>query len=150
MLIDAMKRQFGNTFDVLEAAIKSFTPDQWIRGSAPFNGPGRAAAHALLCAEGYTRDDKSIREKFGMPVWQMSDADLPTQRQVVEYAAEARSKTMAWIDAMGDGGLSASCAEDKSTLGLERVVYALRHLQHHTGEICAYQKQCGLDPAPWR
>ncbi len=36
MLIDAMKRQFNNAYDVLEAAIKSFTPEQWRAGAAPW------------------------------------------------------------------------------------------------------------------
>jgi len=150
MLTAALKRQFDRAFDVLEAAIESFTADQWVRGSPPFDGPARAVAHALLCGERYTADDESIHQKFGQPVSQMSNTDLPTQQQLKEYAVEVRRKTLAWIDSMGDDGLGPLYPGDPSKTGLDQVVYALRHLQHHTGEACAYQKQCGLEPARWK
>ena len=150
MLVEALKRQFNNAFDVLEAAIGTFDQEQWQTGSPPFNGPGRAVAHVLQCAEFYTCDDQAIMAKFGKKVWQMSDVELPAQEQMLRYVSDARAKTLAWIDAIGDQGLSAPYGNDESVNGLERVVYALRHLQHHTGEVCAYQKQHGLGPAPWK
>ena len=63
---------------------------------------------------------------------------------------QARALTAEWIDAIGDPACGASWDADESDKRLEPVVYALRHLQHHTGEVCAYQKQCGLEPAPWK
>ena len=152
MLIEAMKRQFSNAFDVLEAAIGSFRPPQWRDGSAPFNGPARAAAHVLQCAEFYTCEDKGIFTNLGKKVWEMADEELPSQEQMGRYLAEVREKTSLWIDSIGDEGLAARWRDGdciNGLNGLERVAYALRHLQHHTGEVCAYQKQCGLEPAPW-
>jgi hypothetical protein len=150
MLTEALKRQFSNAYDVLQAAIKSFTPEQWCRGSAPFNGPGRAALHALLAAEYFTTQDRSVMGRFGKRVHEMADAEVPSQEQVLQYVAELRSKTTAWLDAMGDAGLAAPWKSADRLNGLEWVAYALRHFQHHTGEVCAYQKQCGLEPAPWK
>jgi len=150
MLIEAMKRQSNNAFDVLEAAIGSFGPGQWRSGSPPFNGPGRATVHALQCAEFYTCEDDSVFTGLGKKVWEMSDEQLPTQEQMLQYLAEVRAKTLAWLESIGDQGLSASRDDDESLIALERVTYALRHLQHHTGEVCAYQKQCGLEPSPWK
>lgn len=150
MLTDAMERQFDRAFDVLEAAVGSFGPEQWRSGSAPFNGPARAVAHVLQAAEFYTCEDKVVFGNLGKPVWQMSDEELPSPERMLACAAEARERTLAWIDLIGDGGLSAAWHDDDSLNGLERVAYALRHLQHHTGEVCAYQKNCGLEPAPWK
>lgn len=150
MLIDGLRRQFNNAFDILEAGIGSFDDDQWRSGSAPFNGPGRAAIHALQCGEFYTCDDDSVFANLGKKVWQMSDGELPTQEQMLKYLAEVRARTAAWIESIGDQGLGASRDDDESLTALDRVVYAIRHLQHHTGEVCAYQKQCGLEPSPWK
>jgi uncharacterized damage-inducible protein DinB len=150
MLAEALKRQFNNAFDVLASAIPSFKPEDWRRGSPPYNGPARAVRHVLECAEFYTCRDETIWTRLGKPVWKMTDEELPSQEQMLSYLTEARAKTMAWIDALGDAGLAAAGTTDGVVNGLEQVVYALRHLQHHTGEVCAYQKQCGLEPAPWK
>ena len=152
MLTDALKREFSGAFAVLEAAIASFSPEQWRRGSPPFNGPGRAVAHVLQCAEFYTTQDRAAFANLGKKVSQMADADVPPQEQMLRYAAEVRRMTMAWIDSMGDAGLAAPRPrpDAQELIGLDCVVYALRHLQHHAGEVCAYQKQCGLEPAPWK
>ncbi|KKL88923.1 hypothetical protein LCGC14_1919860 [marine sediment metagenome] len=153
MLTEAMKRQFNSAFDVLEAAAGSFTPDQWRDGSAPFNGPCRAVVHVLQCAEFYTCEDKGVFTNLGRKVWELPDEELPSQEQMSHYLAEAREKTSLWIDSIGDEGLGkdvASRGDGDESIGLDRLAYALRHLQHHTGEVCAYQKQCGLEPAPWK
>ena len=150
MLTDAMKRQFDKAFDVLEAATGAFRPEQWRRGSPPFDGPGRAAAHALKCAEGYTGKETGFWKQFGKDIWEMADQELPSQEQMLQYLAQARSLTAEWIDAICVPAAGASWDDDESDQRLEPVVYALRHLQHHTGELCAYQKQCGLEPAPWK
>lgn len=150
MLTEAMKRQFDSAFDVLAAAIGSFAPDQWRRGASPYDGPGRATVHALQCAEFYTSEDEGIWARLGKPVWEMSDDELPTQDDMLQYLADARSKTAAWIDSIGDQGLDEPWREEGWLNALDRIAYALRHLQHHTGEICAYQKQLGLPPAPWK
>ncbi len=150
MLTEALKRQFDNAFDVLGSAILSFGPEDWCRGSPPYNGPARAVRHVLECAEFYTCRDKAVWTRLGKPVWKITDQETPSQEQMLAYLAETRAKTTAWIDALGDQGLAAPSKVEGVVNGLEEVVYALRHLQHHTGEVCAYQKQCGLEPAPWK
>ncbi len=150
MLTDGLKRQFNNAFDVLEAGIVSFDDGQWRSGSPSFNGPGRAVLHTLQCGEFYTCEDGSVFTNLGKKVWQMSNEELPTQEQAGHYLAEVRAKTLAWIESIGDQGLGTFGDDDESVDALERVVYALRHLQHHTGEVCAYQKHCGLEPSPWK
>lgn len=150
MLLDAIRQQFGRAFDVLEAAIPSFSPETWRRGSSPFNGPARAVAHVLQCAEFYTSEDRAAFATLGKPLWQLSDAEVPTQEATLHHLVEARAKTLAWIGSLGEEGLSKPWHNQDASCGLERLLYALRHLQHHTGEVCAYQKQAGLEPAAWK
>jgi uncharacterized damage-inducible protein DinB len=150
MLIESLKRQFDHAFGILQAAIGSFSPEAWRAGSPPFNGPARATAHVLQAAEFYTSGDRAVFVNLGKKVWELPDDALPTQEAMDRYLAEARAKTLAWIDSVGDAGLAAPFSGDPSMNVLERIAYALRHLQHHTGEICAYQKHSGLEPAPWK
>ena len=142
MLTEAMKRQFTNAFAVLEAAIPSFRDDQWRQGSAPFNGPARAVAHALQCAGLYTCEGKAD--------WSVPYEEVPSQEQALQCLQQARRKTMEWVDLIGDEGLDKPRQSGDVTTGLERITYAMRHLQHHTGEVCAYQKQYGIEPSPWK
>jgi uncharacterized damage-inducible protein DinB len=150
MLIEAIQQQFNAAFGVLEAAIPSFSVEKWRQGSSPFNGPARAVAHVLQCAEFYTTEDKAAFANLGKPIWQMSDAEVPSQEAMSRYLAEARAKTLAWIRSLGEPGLAGPWHNKDASCGLERLLYALRHLQHHTGEVCAYQKQAGLPPADWK
>jgi uncharacterized damage-inducible protein DinB len=105
--------------------------------------------HVLQAAEFYTSEDQGVWCRFGKRVWDMTDEELPTQHEMVTYLAEARGKTAAWISMIGDAGLPEPLPNQASITKLERIVYAIRHLQHHTGEVCAYQKRCGIEPAPW-
>jgi hypothetical protein len=145
--LGALKKQFGEAFDVLAAAVGAFEPEQWAKGGPPYVGAGRAAAHALVCAEFYTCRERAALDHFGQPVWQMADEDVPDQDAQAAYLEECRAQTMGWIDGFAAEGLAAT-DEDGAT-GLERIVYALRHLQHHTGEVFAWQKSMGIPVRGW-
>jgi len=145
---DCLKRQFDDAFGVLAGALGRFTVEQWTTGSSPYNGPARATLHALQCAEFYTAEDRDVFTRLGKPVWEMGADDLPGQEEMIDFLKRAREMTAAWIDDLAGKGLDQPCGEDR-TVALERIVYALRHLQHHTGEVCAWQKQFGIPMTQW-
>lgn len=148
ILAQALKDQFGEVFDILAGSIPTFTPEEWQTGRSPFDGPARCVAHALQCAEYYTRPDRALFVSFGKPIWEMRPQDLPSQARLAAYLEETRAMTMAWIDRVDAVGLDQPWGEDGKP-GLACIVYALRHLQHHTGEACAYQKQFNHPQDQW-
>ncbi len=148
ILAQALKDQFGEAFDVLAGSIPTFTEAEWQTGRSPFDGPARCVAHALLCAEYYTRSDRAVFMSFGKPLWQMEAQELPTQARLSAYLDDIRAMTMDWIDRVDDVGLDQPWGEDGRS-GLACIIYALRHLQHHTGEACAYQKQFNHPQDQW-
>ncbi|MHC4715074.1 MAG: DinB family protein [Planctomycetota bacterium] len=150
MLVDAMKRQFNNAFAMLEAAVPSFSADQWRREAPSHMGPARLTMHVLQCAEFYTSGDESVWRNFGKRVWEISEAEAPSQERLLEYLADAWSRTLAWLDSIGEERFTGGCARPEFVNNLDYAAYALRHLQHHIGEICAYQKQFGLAAADWK
>jgi uncharacterized damage-inducible protein DinB len=147
VLVEGIQRQFAEAYDVLEAAMVQFTPAQWAQGGSPYNGPARAVIHALQCAEFYTNKDDSVWGRFGTPVWEMTDDDLPTVETMSEYLTQVRRLTADWIDGNAGHGLTEPAGYGQSRL--EAMLYALRHLEHHTGEVCAYLKQAGHDQSQW-
>lgn len=149
MLSATLTKQFSAAFGILKKAIPSFSPADWVEGGQPFNGPARATLHVLQCAVFYTNGDREPFQRF-YPSWPIPTENLPSQETMLAFCDEAQQKTAAWIDAIGDAGLTQPNAVEPKVMNLERIVYALRHLQHHIGEICAYQKKCGLPPAEWR
>ncbi len=147
-LADALKAQFGKAFDVLAGAIGTFPPEQWQQGQSPYDGPGRACLHALQCAEFYTTGDGATWENFGKRVWEMQDAEVPSQQAQADYLTRCAKMTAKWIDRLASAGLDADSGTDQGT-NLGRICYAMRHLQHHVGEVCAYQKTSESAPAEW-
>lgn len=153
MLTEAIKHQFNKAFDMLAAAIPSFSTQQWCCRVGNDKAPGQLVLHTLACAEFYTCDDLSVHLRFVQPWTQMPDEELPSQEALAAYLAEVRSKTTTWIDSIGDQGLTGLAvpyAPNQEVSHLERLLYALRHLAHHTGELCVYQKLCGLPAAHWK
>lgn len=148
VLIRGLQQQFSEAFDVLEAAVRSFTPEQWATGQSPYEGPARCTIHALQCAEFYTDHDKSVFHRLGIPVWEMQNDQLPPQEEVLGYLQTVRKSAARWVDDLGHSGLDQP-VEDTTCCALESIAYALRHLQHHTGELCVYQKQLGHPQEQW-
>lgn len=148
MITTVIQNQFSCAFDILRDAIPSFTDEQWRQGSPAYNGPCRTATHVLLCAEYYVTNAPDIQLRFGKKLWEMSKDELPSQETMLQYLDEVRNKTHLWV-----GSLKTDLTEadsDKLQPQLEKVIYALRHLQHHIGELCVYQKELGIEPAPWK
>jgi hypothetical protein len=148
ILAEIMKDQFHSAFGILAGSIPTFTPEEWRTGRSPFDGPARCVAHVLQCAEYYTCSDRAVFASFGKPIWEMAEDDLPSQQDMAEYLERTRAMTDAWIDEVATIGFDQPSGTDNA-LGLARVTYALRHLQHHTGEACAYQKQFNHPQEQW-
>ncbi len=149
MLTETLKPHFSRAFGILEDAIGSFSEAAWREGSPSFNGPARAVAHLLQCAEYYTCENRDVFLNLGKKVWQLSDEELPSQSQMLEYLGRVRDMTLQWLT-VGDDELLQPRVNKFSASRFDAALYALRHLQHHIGEICAYQKLNGLEPAEWR
>jgi hypothetical protein len=152
-LVSGFVRQFDCVWRTLREAIEGFPDDEWREGEDPFLMPARQAMHALLCADIYTRPEEmdAVLGRFGAKWWEAEPHELPTQAQLLDYLEEARQRTEAWVVGLGrDGLLSPGAGAPEFPTGMEFVTYAMRHLQHHTGELCAEQKRRGLALAEWR
>ena len=146
-LLAGLREQYTQALDLLDGVFGRFPADRWSAGGPPYTGPGRASAHALVCAEFYTCRERAALDHFQPPIWEMTDEQVPDQDTQKAYLAQVRAKTAAWFDRIAPTGLAAT--DDEGTTALEQIVYALRHLQHHTGEVFAYQKVCGIEVRGW-
>ncbi|MFP4356294.1 MAG: hypothetical protein ACLFUJ_14345 [Phycisphaerae bacterium] len=146
-IVKGLHAQWAEAFGTLESTLGSFSPEQWKQGASPYTGPGRCAAHALVCGEFYTTGDRAAFDRFGLPVWKMTDDDVPDQAAQNKYLRRVRKMTQAWVDVLAGEGLDS--VDEQKTTNLERIIYALRHLQHHTGEMFCWQKQMGIEVTGW-
>jgi uncharacterized damage-inducible protein DinB len=143
----SLAKQFDEAFDLLESAVKPLTDEQWRQGGSPYDGPGRATLHALQAGEFYTHGRGEVFQWQGKGVWEMSDDELPDQPEMLAYLERVREATRQWIARLDEQALSASTPEAGEKLG--SAIYAIRHLQHHTGELCAWMKQFGHPQEQW-
>ncbi|MFP4139695.1 MAG: hypothetical protein ACOCZU_06190 [Planctomycetota bacterium] len=144
---ESLKRQFGQAFDVLEAAVRLLDDSQWRQGGSPYDGPARGTLHALQAAEYYTHGRSEVFRWQGKGVWEMDSHELPDQQEMLDYLAAVRSINDEWIASLDRGPLAVG--GEQAGQALDRAVYAVRHLQHHTGEVCAWMKQFGHPQETW-
>lgn len=143
----SLEKHFNDAFDVLEAAVKPLTDEQWRQGGSPYDGPARGTLHALQAGEFYTHGRGEVFQWQGKGVWEMTPDELPDKAQMLKYLDEVRRMTGDWIAALDRGPFATG--GDQAGRAVDSVVYAVRHLQHHTGEVCAWLKQFGHPQEQW-
>ena len=99
---EELAAQFDNLFHVLCVTIKRLSWKQWSSGNTPERTPARVACHIIGPCESYvTGKYNSCYRRFGINVNLIDDdihpEQLPTPRQVVEYAEEVRQLVRDWL-----------------------------------------------------
>jgi len=152
VLVGAMKRQFGCVHKMLREAIGKFSPEEWRQAGHDFFVPARLAFHVIQATDYHLdADGKAYRwDRFGFDWEQAGASALPGQQEVLAYLDEVEAKVNRRLDELGDAGLVASDYAGFFPTGLDHVVYTIRHVQHHTGQINAELKRRGLSSARWR
>jgi hypothetical protein len=147
--------QFGNVWEMLEEAVRNFTPKQWLSGDHDYFIPARIAYHAIETADYYLRDDLTAFQwgwRFGVDWEKATSSQLPDQRAALAYLHETRRQGANWVASLGDEGIlrldEAFHAEGFTYL--DRSLYVLRHLHQHLGEISAELRKRGRERPAWR
>ncbi len=154
---DSLQRQFERVWESLREAIGNCPDRQWKKGDPAVRIPVRQACHMIGAVEMYAGEKRFAWDRrFGRPVGDFSSdlpaADLPGKDETLEYLDEMRAHTQTWLGKMSDEKLLSPQRSNRHTgdTYLERVVYMLRHSQHHRGEMNAELRRRGLAPANWQ
>ena len=155
MIVESCEKQLAKSFDMLRDVVGRLDDDQWHIGDGTWTEvPSRAAYHAVQCAEFYIWDTNAEPfewAKDGLRCQDCPPQRLPGREELLKTIDRIEDQTRAWLRQRGDAGLVAP--NDKGAdhaCGLERMLYAARHMQHHVAQISHEAKRRGLGAAQWR
>ena len=146
--------------DHIERAVKMFKeaviafPDvEWKQGEIDYLRPAGVAYHVVESIEFYTGHLTVDQFKWGHRFhcdWEDSDASkLPDQNEVLAYLDEVWEQSRNWIRAENLLHTETLFPWSGSTL-LSRLLYVLRHIQHHTAEMSVELKRRGYPCPDWQ
>lgn len=154
-LVAELKRQHRSTLAMLQSAIEGCPDEMWNKEYAGV-AFWREAYHALFWMHNFLglRDKRFHFQPFGRDI----DPRLFTppnntcsRAEALDYAAQTR----AYIDAVFGGltldELQAADAYDETDFRsvYHRLMYGLRHVQHHVGKLTAYLNLEGIQLNHW-
>ncbi|MEM8873737.1 MAG: hypothetical protein AAGD32_05700 [Planctomycetota bacterium] len=150
----ALRTEFKEAFRMFADAVARLDDTAWGEGEPTWTEvPARISMHILLTAEFYVSKDRDATdwEPGGLRYWDSPIDALPDRAATLAEIERVATLVDTYLVENGDDGLRGGKAETAGE-GQSRVawmVYALRHLQHHVGQLSAQCKIRGFGAAPW-
>lgn len=149
-----LAEQFTRGWGTLREVITVFPEDCWRAGERSRDVPARWAIHTVETADFYLRSSPEgfpWRARFGVDWEAALPKDLPLQPDVLAYLDEVQRRMNAWLPKAADDELLAENRAFPWTGGtvLGRMLYLLRHNQHHIGQLNEMLRMCGIRGAQW-
>lgn len=154
-IADSLKRQYDLVWEILYEMIDFCPDDLWRRPDEGHLVPGRLAFHAVQAVEFHLDENPHEFDGFARGIdWETClSQDLPSGDAMKAYVEEVRGKAVQRIEQLGDEGLLSpdkTMMRDDFPLAIDHVIYALRHLQYHLGQIDTLLHQRGSKSPDWR
>ena len=156
-------RQYGAAIDMLENAIRacpdelwsdSSKPPQWISKSVP--GFWYVAYHTLFFLD---YDSSKSEKEFTPPApFTLAELDpaglLPerayTKDELLTYLAYGREKYRSFLYSLTDESARERCVFERRDMSVaELLLYTMRHVQHHAGQLNLMLRQTVDDAPRW-
>jgi uncharacterized damage-inducible protein DinB len=155
-MVTALENQFARTWDMWRRLIDNIPEEQWRSGAIDYLTPARHLCHVVVCADFYAGDIGVDRYDwnglFGGDWEGMAPDELPTKAVALEKLSQVEAVVAAWLQGLDDPALA-----DEETLFfwtgptlLDRLLYLLRHTQHHLGELHGELRHREIPGAEWR
>jgi hypothetical protein len=155
-LVAELKHQYHSTLAMLQSTIEACPKELWSREYAgvPL---WREAYHALFWMHSFLglRDKRFAHQPFGVDIdpWVIRPAkDSCSRAEAVRYAAQTGAYIDEVFEAMTLDELDAADAYDETGFRsvYHRLMYGLRHVQHHVGKLTAYLNLEGVQLSHWK
>lgn len=151
---DALIEQWDRTWGMLRDAIQNFPENQWRTGDDDYSVPARLALHAVDTAAFYAYESPEAAPnpiRFHVDWKEAAPAELPSRDEILQFLADTQKGLSTWLAAQDDGQMCAKNAfEWTGGSVLSRMIYSVRHLQHHAAELNLELHRRGLNSADWR
>ncbi len=149
--VEALADQWLRTFFMFRNAVETLPEGEWIKGDTLYQRPVSLALHILQSIDGYSALEPG--EGSGDPLtqinWQERDASkLPSQSAVLAYL-EVVEKRIAGLLVKADLAAEEKLFAWTGKTILSRILYTLRHTQHHLADLAMELKRRGFEPPNW-
>ncbi len=153
--VSSVRGQFGAAIEALERAIEACPDGLWSEDRG-FQSIWYVASHTAFWLDYYlsgTPEGYAPPPPFGLEELDPAGVLPPrvhTKRELLDALARARRKLHAVLDALDEP--TARSRSGFTRLGLthaELLLYNLRHVAHHTGQLQLELRRAGVEPPRW-
>ena len=155
-LVASIKDQWARTWSMWEEMIQSIPDEEWVRGEIDYLIPARHLIHVTV-GEDFFSADTPLNESdqtrwFGVPAWETAASDLPGKEAALSKLAVFKSTVESRLSRLTDEALLAPEQIHPWTgqTRLSKILFSLRHTQHHLGEINAELIRRGMKGIKWQ
>ena len=144
---------FERALTMFKEAASAFPDSEWKIGDTDYLRPAGVAYHVVESIRGYTGNIPFDKFNWGGRFnvdWETPDSEkLPSQQELLEYLDEVRADAEEWIKVNDLTQTEHLFVWTGKTL-LSRMVYLLRHIQHHTAEMALELTKRGFKAPEWK
>jgi|WetSurMetagenome_2_1015567.scaffolds.fasta_scaffold273384_1 hypothetical protein len=152
-IADALLHQFDRTWEMLRCSIERLTDEQWRTAPNERMVPARWAYHAIRSADVYAGENRESFSLTGLAGgnWEAAPEDLPSRQDILKYLGQVEAKMRARISSLSEEQLLGPTGFPWTGESiLEQMIYILRHIQYHLGELAAALRSHGANQAEWK
>jgi hypothetical protein len=154
-LASVLMDQWGRVWDMWEAMIRAIPDDEWRCGEVDYLIPARHLVHALACEDAFLEevpleqvDDFRL---FEVREWRTPPETLVSREAALGKLAQVRTAVAGKLTELDVAALLKAervhLWAGETRLG--KLLYVLRHSQHHLGEVNAELCRRGYSAALW-
>jgi uncharacterized damage-inducible protein DinB len=154
-LASILKDQWARVWNMWEEMIRTIPDDEWTKGDIDYLIPARHLIHVLVCDDaftgGTTLDQYDGSHLFEVREWGTPPEELPSRDVALAKLADIRVIVGQRLAKLNDAALLEPEELHPWTgkTRMDRLLYVLRHSQHHLGEMNAELTRRGIKAAVW-
>ncbi len=157
-LVSSLKDQWARTWKMWEELIHSIPDDEWRKGDVDYLIPARHLVHVMHADDAFTGDtpfDQYDRLKwFGVRKgeWETVPEELPSKETALATLADTRATFEERLTKLDDAALlePEKAHPWAGQTRMSKLLYNLRHTQHHLGEVNAELIRRGIQGVGWQ
>jgi uncharacterized damage-inducible protein DinB len=147
---EVVARQFDRVWDTLRDALSKLSDEEYRTSDCEWLAPIRLAYHVVETAEFYTL--KNVEDGSPPLDWDNGPAEkLPAKEELLAYLERVQPIVRTWLTTCSNEEFLSAEPDfnDSGGTRLDRMIYSLRHAQHHVGQINAELRRRGLPRGKW-
>lgn len=156
ILVSSFVDRWVRTWKMWEEMIQSIPDAEWTKGEIDYLIPARHLIHVAVGDDVFSLDAPFDQydhlQWFGVGEWGTSPEELPSKEVALAKLADIRATVEARLTKLDDAALlepeKAHPWTGQTRLG--KLLYNLRHIQHHLGEVNAELIRRGIQGVGWK